>query len=84
MAPIDHKEINVVLYTTANLLGTPSDDTLAQVGHVRMAVEQANARHVVRQEYFVHNLEAEEISGFVVRLQRGSLGLSRATRDETP
>ena len=84
MAPVDHKEINVVLDTIASLLGTPSDDTSAQVGHVRMAVEQANARRVVYQEYLLHNLEAEELDGFVVRRQRGSLGLSRVAREETP
>ena len=84
MAPVDPKETKDMLDTTASVLGTPSDDTSTQVGHVRMAVEQANARRVVHQEYLVHNLEAEEINGFVVRLQRGSLGLSRVGRDGTP
>ena len=84
MAPVDHKEINVVLDTIASVLGTPSDYTSTQVGHVTMAVAQANARRVVHQEYLVHNLEAEELDGFVVKLQRGSLGSSRVARDETP
>lgn len=41
-----------------------------------MVVEQSDARQVVHREYFVNNLEAEEISGYVARLRRASLGLS--------
>ncbi|KAF8551969.1 FAD/NAD(P)-binding domain-containing protein [Imleria badia] len=76
MEPVDPKEIDVTLGRDGANLG-PFDGESTQVHNVRMVMEQANARRVVHREYLVNNLQAEKIDGYVVRLQRGSLGLSR-------
>ncbi|KAG6381897.1 hypothetical protein JVT61DRAFT_514 [Boletus reticuloceps] len=76
MEPADPKEIDVTLGMTGAGVGL-WDAEPTQVHSVRMVMEQANARRVVHREYLVNNLQAEEIDGYVVRLQRGSLGLSR-------
>ena len=76
--PVDPKEIDVTLGSSAGTsLGNSSDGQSTEIHPVRMVTEQVNARRVVHREYLVNNLEAEEIDGYGVRLQRGSLGLSR-------
>ena len=76
MALVDPKEIDVTLGGANASMGS-FDGKSTQIHQVRMVMEQTNARRLVHQEYLVNNLEAEEIDGLVVRLQRGSLGLSR-------
>ncbi|KAG8221340.1 hypothetical protein J3R82DRAFT_1509 [Butyriboletus roseoflavus] len=71
VAPADPKEIEVTLDRAGTSVEKSTD-----IHMVRMVVEQSNARRVVHREHLINNLEAEEIGGFVVRLQRGSLGLS--------
>lgn len=44
---------------------------------LKLALDQINSRRVVHREYAINNLEAEDVNGFVVRLQRGHLGLMR-------
>ncbi|KAH7883168.1 hypothetical protein F5I97DRAFT_1939012 [Phlebopus sp. FC_14] len=43
----------------------------------RLVVEQTNARRILHREYTINNLEIEDINDYVVRLQRGSLGLMK-------
>ena len=74
-SPADPKEIDDTLDRAGTALGSFGENS-TEIDMVRMVVEQSNARRVVHREYLVNNLEAEEISGYVVRLQRGSLGLS--------
>lgn len=76
MEPVDPKEIDITLSMGGTALGS-FDGESTPVYNVRMVMEQANARRVVHREYLVNNLQAEEIDGYAVRLQRGSLGLSR-------
>ena len=74
--PVDPKEIDVTLGRAGTSLGS-FDGQSTEIHAARMVTEQVNARRVVHREYLVNNLEAEVIDGHVVRLQRGSLGLSR-------
>ncbi|KAH9918791.1 uncharacterized protein B0H18DRAFT_661236 [Fomitopsis serialis] len=47
---------------------------------VRMVLEKVNARRVIHSEHVdaVNSLEEEAVDGFVVKLERGKLGLRRA------
>lgn len=74
VAPVDPKKIDVTLGRAGTSFGS-SDDQSTDIHAARMVTEQVNARRVVHREYLVNNLEAEEIDGYVVKLQRGSLGL---------
>ncbi|EDR11534.1 uncharacterized protein LACBIDRAFT_247116, partial [Laccaria bicolor S238N-H82] len=44
----------------------------------RMVLNKINARRVVHSEYAINNLEQEPLQGYVVTLEKGKLGLSRA------
>ncbi|KIK61206.1 hypothetical protein GYMLUDRAFT_43286 [Collybiopsis luxurians FD-317 M1] len=44
----------------------------------KMVLNKINARRLVHPEYAINNLEAEELVGYVVRLEKGRLGLVRA------
>lgn len=41
----------------------------------KMVLDKINARRLVHPEYIIHNMEAEELGGYVVRLDKGHLGL---------
>lgn len=69
---VDPKKIDEAL---ASAKSEPSDDNFARDSDVRLVAQQVNARRVLHGEFTVNNLEAEEINGYVVRLERGSLGL---------
>lgn len=45
----------------------------------KLILEKINARKVIHSEYYLNNLEVEAIGGYVMRLERGALGLSRMT-----
>lgn len=51
---------------------------------MRMVLEKVNARRVIHAEHGngLNSLEEEAVDGFVVRLERGALGLRRAGRGE--
>lgn len=51
---------------------------------MRMVLEKVNARRVIHAEHGngLNSLEEEAVDGFVVRLERGELGLRRAGRGE--
>lgn len=76
VAPVDPNEMEVTLGEAGTSQGS-FDGKSTEIHTVRMVMEQSNARRLVHREYLVNNLEAEEIGGYVVRLQRGSLGLRR-------
>ena len=76
MEPVDPEEIDATLGRIGTSLCSPGGES-TQLHDVRLVVEQTNARRVVQPEYLVNNLQVEELDGHVVRLQRGSLGLSR-------
>jgi hypothetical protein len=74
--PVDPKEIDITLGSASTSLDS-FDGESTEIHPVRMVTEQVNARRVVHREYLVNNLGAEEINGYGVTLQRGSLGLSK-------
>lgn len=74
VAPVDPEEIEINL-GKADTSQSSFDGKSTEIHAVRMVMEQSNARRLVHREYLVNNLEAEEIGNYVVRLQRGSLGL---------
>ncbi|KAH7915075.1 hypothetical protein BJ138DRAFT_225578 [Hygrophoropsis aurantiaca] len=47
---------------------------------VRLEIEKVNMRRMLHGEYGLHNMEVEDILGFVVRLEKGRLGLTRAAQ----
>lgn len=51
-----------------------SSDT-EKAAETRMILNKINARRVVHPEYAINNLEQEPLAGYVVKLERGKLGL---------
>ena len=50
------------------------------INEMRMVLRKINARRVVHSEYAINNFEAESLDGYAVRLERGKLGLFRASQ----
>lgn len=53
------------------------DRSASEVAETRMVLNKINARRVIHAEYAINNLESEPIAGYVVRLEKGRLGLTR-------
>ncbi|KIJ65857.1 hypothetical protein HYDPIDRAFT_109904 [Hydnomerulius pinastri MD-312] len=70
---VDPKNMDAALRSAG--INLSEDGGSAQEDEVKLVMEQVNARRVLHREYAVNNLEAEEINGYAVRLERGSLGL---------
>jgi hypothetical protein len=49
-----------------------------KAAETRMILNKINARRVVHPEYAINNLETEPLDGYVVKLERGKLGLTKA------
>lgn len=47
-----------------------------QVTETKMILNKINARRVVHPEYSINNLELEPLEGYVVKLEKGKLGLA--------
>ena len=45
----------------------------------KMVLDKVNARRLIHQEYGVNNMETEPLNGYVMRLERGNLGLVKST-----
>ncbi|KAJ7072617.1 FAD binding domain-containing protein [Mycena amicta] len=61
---------------------TKRDRSASEVAETRMVLQKINARRVVHAEYAaINNFESEPIGGYIARLEKGRLGLSRL---ETP
>jgi len=54
-----------------------SDSDAQKLAETKMVVNKINARRVVHSEYAINNLESEGLNGYVVRLEKGMLGLTR-------
>ncbi|KAH7926941.1 FAD/NAD(P)-binding domain-containing protein [Leucogyrophana mollusca] len=71
---------HALLATCSKRVPVPDKDELeGRASELRMTVEKVNARRVMHREYALHNMEVEDITGYVVRLKRGSLGLVAVT-----
>ncbi|KAF5351714.1 hypothetical protein D9756_007522 [Leucocoprinus leucothites] len=46
-----------------------------KANETRMVLHKVNARRVIHSEYAIHNMELENLEGYVVHLERGKLGL---------
>ncbi|KAJ7690717.1 FAD binding domain-containing protein [Mycena rosella] len=55
------------------------DRSASEVAETRMVLKKINARRVVHAEYAINNFESEPVAGYVVRLERGQLGLAAST-----
>lgn len=44
----------------------------------KMILNKINARRIVHPEYAINNLELEPLDGYVVKLERGKLGLTKS------
>jgi len=62
---------------------SPRDRSASEVAETRMVLNKINARRVVHAEYAINNLESEPIAGYVVRLEKGRLGLTRLDASPT-
>ncbi|KAF7362166.1 hypothetical protein MVEN_00562700 [Mycena venus] len=62
---------------------SPRDRSASEVAETRMVLNKINARRVVHAEYAINNLESEPIAGYVVRLEKGRLGLTRSNVSAT-
>ena len=49
-----------------------------KAAETRMILNKINARRVVHPDYAINNLETEPLDGYVVKLERGKLGLAKA------
>lgn len=59
--------------------GEKEEDEEEEVSEMKMVLDKVNARRVIHAEHGgLNGLESEAVAGFVVRLVRGDLGLSRA------
>ncbi|KAJ6558434.1 FAD binding domain-containing protein [Mycena vulgaris] len=56
---------------------TTRDRSASEVAETRMVLKKINARRVVHSEYAINNFESEPVAGYVVRLEKGRLGLTR-------
>lgn len=45
----------------------------------KMVLHKINARRVIHSEYAINNMELENLDGYVVRLEKGKLGLVRTS-----
>lgn len=55
---------------------TESSSDSEKATETKMILNKINARRVVHPEYAINNLETEPLSGYVVKLERGKLGLT--------
>ncbi|KAK7691668.1 hypothetical protein QCA50_005067 [Cerrena zonata] len=63
--------------------GGETEDDEEEVSEMKMVLDKVNARRVIHAEHGgLNGLESEAVAGFVVRLVRGDLGLSRAAAQE--
>ncbi|KIM75794.1 hypothetical protein PILCRDRAFT_98861 [Piloderma croceum F 1598] len=65
-------DVNAPLMDSDTLEGA-----LRKLAETKMVVNKINARRVVHSEYAINNLESEGLNGYVVRLEKGKLGLTR-------
>lgn len=67
-----------------NISAKPADSELSSdseaITEMRMVLRKINARRVVHSEYAINNFEMEPLDGYAVRLERGKLGLFRASQ----
>ncbi|GLB37388.1 putative tryptophan halogenase [Lyophyllum shimeji] len=60
--------------------GEQSSSDSERTLETKMVLDKINARRVVHAEYRVNNMESEPIGGYVMRLQRGRLGLLKSVQ----
>ncbi|KAG5725691.1 hypothetical protein E4T56_gene7323 [Termitomyces sp. T112] len=61
---------------------TDGDQSFSESDRVletKLILEKINARRVIHSEYHLNNMEVESIGGYVMRLEKGTLGLARTT-----
>jgi hypothetical protein len=56
-----------------------ADSDSETASETKLVLNKINARRVVHSEYAINNLESEPLGGFVVRLEKGRLGLAKST-----
>lgn len=59
-----------------------SDSDAQKAAETKMVVNKINARRVVHSEYAINNFESEGLNGYVVRLERGKLGLNKIQSED--
>lgn len=77
---VERKEQNVQSAGSSAADGDSSDEASSDCekqAETEMVLNKINARRVVHSEYSINNLESEPVNGYVVRLERGRLGLAK-------
>lgn len=57
-----------------------SDSDAEKMAETKMVLKKINARRIVHSEFTMNNLESEDLNGFVVRLEKGRLGLMKVRK----
>jgi hypothetical protein len=66
-------------FSLSRSLPTAFTPTASESDDVKMALNKINARRVIQPEFAMNNFESEPLNGYVVRLERGRLGLTRVS-----
>lgn len=70
-----HKTTRSLGETLNSSLDLEASSDSEKATETRMVLNKINARRVVHSEYAINNLESEPLGGYVVKLERGKLGL---------
>lgn len=71
-----------VLEKTLGVEYTDHADDTEKAFETKMVLHKINARRVIHSEYAINNMELENLDGYVVRLERGNLGLVNTSRHD--
>ncbi|KAF8178542.1 FAD binding domain-containing protein [Mycena galopus ATCC 62051] len=83
---VEHKSSpsHTTTHPSSTIRPNNRDRSASEVSETRMVLHKINARRVVHAEYAINNFESEPIAGYVVRLEKGRLGLTRFGVPATP
>lgn len=59
--------------------GEDSGSDAEKTIETKMVLHKINARRVIHSEYAINNMELENLEGYVIRLERGKLGLVKTS-----
>ncbi|KAJ8591313.1 FAD/NAD(P)-binding domain-containing protein [Rhizopogon salebrosus TDB-379] len=70
---------SAILKTSKHMDSKADQEFPGSAEDLKLVLDQINGRRVVHREYTINNFEVEDVNGFVVRLRKGCLGLTRTS-----
>jgi hypothetical protein len=70
---------SAILKTSKHMDSKANQEFPGSAEDLKLVLDQINGRRVVHREYTINNFEVEDVNGFVVRLRKGCLGLTRTS-----